>query len=538
MSTFKIVSVIVLLASISITANSQPGMPALQRNGTTTQLYSNGKPFLILGGELGNSSASDIKYLQPIWGKLKKMHCNTVLLPVYWELMEPTQGKFDFSLIDSAIDSARAHDLKLVLLWFGSWKNSMSCYVPDWVKKDWKKYPRSYDRNGIPQEILTAFSVNNLNADISAFSNLIAHVKERDGNNGTVLMIQVENEIGMLPEARDYHSEATVAFNRQVPALLINYLVKNKTTLSPALSAAWNVLGNKTKGTWEEVFGKSLATDELFTAWYYADFANRIATEGKKIYSLPMFANAALNRPGSKPGEYPSGGPLPHLVDIWKAAAPAIDFLSPDFYNPNFKSWNDLYKREDNPLFIPEIRFEPSVAPKTFYAFGHYKALGFSPFSIESTDKPESEPLGKAYNILNQLAHLISKSAAQMDGVLIDKNTTTEVTLGDYLFSFKHDFTLGWSPGAKEDVWPQAGALIIQLATDEFIIAGTGVVVTFAKVNNKGRAGILAIDEGHFEEEKFIAGRRLNGDQSHQGRHLRIPNDQFDIQKLTLYSYE
>jgi beta-galactosidase GanA len=538
MPTLKIVSAIALLASIGITANSQPGVPALQRNGTTTQLYSGGKPFLILGGELGNSSASDIRYLQPIWSIMKKMHCNTVLLPVYWELMEPTPGKFDFSLIDSAIDSARAHELKLVLLWFGSWKNSMSCYAPDWIKKDWKKYPRSYDRNGIPQEILTAFNADNLNADVNAFRNLMAHVKERDGQTGTILMIQVENEIGMLPEARDYHPEATAAFKRQVPTPLINYLVKNKTSLAPALAAAWSAQGNKTKGTWVEVFGNGLATDEFFTAWHYADFANRLATEGKKIYSLPMFANAALNRPGSKPGEYPSGGPLPHLIDFWKAAAPAIDFLSPDFYNPNFTSWNDLYKREDNPLFIPEIRFEPSVAPKAFYAFGHYKALGFSPFSIESTDHPESEPLGKAYDILNQLAPLITKPAEQMDGVLIDKNTATEIALGDYQFTFNHDFTLGWSPGAKDEVWPQAGALIIQLARDEFIVAGTGIVVTFTKVNSKGRAGILSIDEGHFEGEKFIAGRRLNGDQSHQGRHLRIPNGQFDIQKLTLYSYE
>jgi len=418
----------------------------------------------------------------------------------------------------------------------------MSCYVPSWIKKDYKTFPRAYDKDGNPQEILTPFSNNNLQADMNAFRALIQHIKDKDEKNQTVIMIQVENEIGMLPNARDYHPDATKAFNQEVPVRLIQYLQKNKNSLSPSVLEAWKKEGFKTKGTWEQVFGKSLATDEIFIAWNFADFTNKVAEEGKKIYALPMFVNAALNRPNAKPGDYPSGGPLPHIMDIWKAAAPSIDFLSPDFYNPDFKYWNDLYTREDNPLFIPEIRFEPSDAAKVFYALGHYHAMGFSPFSIESTNNPEEEPIAKSYKVLSQLAPLIHDHRGKntMDGSLLDKKSSADtIKFGDYTFTIKHDYTLGWSPKAKEDEWPQTGVLVIQTAPDEFIVAGTGIVVTFSSDQvDKGKVGILTIEEGVYVNGKWVAGRTMNGDQSHQGRHLRFAVGEYGIQKLKLYRYK
>jgi beta-galactosidase GanA len=531
----------ILLLPSSLVFSQNKNIPSLQKNGETIQLIVEGKPFLVLGGELGNSSASNPDYMRPIWKKLNQMHCNTLLAPVYWELIEPEQGKFDFTLVDSLIDQARNHKLKLVLLWFGSWKNSMSCYVPEWVKKDYQKYPRAYDKNDKPQEILTPFHKNNLEVDISAFKAFLAYLKKKDELQQTVIMIQVENEIGMLPDARDYHPLATQAFKMQVPAALIQHLDKNKNILTPTISEAWKSQGYKTKGTWEEVFGKGLSTDEFFMAWHFADFANKVTAEGKKIYPLPMFVNAALNRPNTKPGDYPSGGPLPHLVEIWKAAAPAIDFLAPDFYNPDFKHWNDLFARKDNPLFIPEHKFEPGVEAKAFYAIGHYHAIGFSPFSIESTTDPENEPLAKSYDILDQLHDVITSNHGKnkMDGVLLEKATVSEINLGQYIFTFKHEYTMGWSPNSKEERWPLAGGLIIQLNEDEFIVAGSGLVVTFsAKDQAKGSVGILSIDEGKFVNGNWIAGRRMNGDQDHQGRHLRIPDGVFDIQRLKLYRYK
>src|SRR5436190_13813893 len=521
-------------------AQSQ-GLPHLVKKGTTQQLVVHEKPFLILGGELGNSSASSMEYMQPAWDKFSAMHLNTILAPVYWELMEPEEGKFDFALVNKLIAVSAKKNLKVILLWFGSWKNSMSCYVPAWIKTNQARFPRAQDHTGKGLEILSAFNQNNLDADIRAFSALMKHIKETDKTQ-TVIMVQVENEIGMLTEARERTAEADQAFQSDVPVELIHYLVAKKDSLVPELRSHWAMNNYMTAGNWEKVFGKSLATDELFQAWYYARFANAVAEAGKKQYRLPMYVNAALNYRNVQPGQYPSAGPLPHLIDVWQAAAPAIDILSPDFYNPYFKQYNDSYTRRGNTLFIPEIRFDESVAAKVFYAIGHYHALGFSPFSIESTNEAASEPIGKSYAILSQLSQDILKYCGtnEMDGVLLDTLLKKqELVLGNYKLSVAHDFTLGWSPAASKPDWPTSGAIIIQIAPDEFIIAGTGIVTTFT-VNGKDdvSAGILQVDEGTYKNGKWQPGRRMNGDQDHQGRHIRIPVGEWNIQRVKLYQYK
>lgn len=516
------------------------GYPQLKRQGNVNQLIVKGQPFLILGGELGNSSASSVSYMNDIWGTLKKMHLNTVLTPVYWELIEPVEGQFDFSVVDSIIYQARRQDMHLVLLWFGTWKNSMSCYVPGWVKKDTRRFPRAVKSDGTRQEILSAFSSNNLSADVKAFRALMEHIHERDAGYSTVIMVQVENEIGMLPDAREHTDVANTAYMSEVPAPLVSYLIKHKNALVPELKAHWARNGCLTKGTWEQVFGKSPATEELFQAWHYAQYTNTVAREGKAMYPLPMFVNAALNHRDVAPGQYPSGGPLPHLMDIWQAGAPAIDILSPDFYNPRFRYYNDLYIRRNNPLFIPEIRFEPSDGAKALYAVGHYQAIGFSPFSIESTDKPAAETLTGSYDLLRQLMPVIlaHQGTGEMDGVLFDTTDLRNVIVsGKYVFSVAHDGTLGWS-GVPKEKWPEAGGIIIRSNEDEYIIAGTGIVITVAPADKTlPLAGILEAEEGIYREGKWIPGRRLNGDQTHQGRHIRIPMGTWGIQRIKLYRY-
>ena len=186
-------------SNFSKTDGSQNQIPYLWEQGDATQLIVDGKPFLILGGELGNSSATNMAYMQPIWPKLKVMHLNTVLVPIFWELIEEVEGQFDLSLVDDLIREARRQELKLIFLWFGSWKNSMSSHAPAWVKTDQKRFPRAKDDTGRSQEILTPFSENNLQADLKAFQKLMQHLKDFDGSDNTVIMVQVENEIGMLP---------------------------------------------------------------------------------------------------------------------------------------------------------------------------------------------------------------------------------------------------------------------------------------------------------------------------------------------------
>ncbi|MDO7845579.1 DUF5597 domain-containing protein [Hymenobacter sp. M29] len=532
-----------LLLVLAFGARAQPvdgSLPRLVKTGPSTQLLVDGKPYFVLGGELGNSAASSTAYMQPVWPKLKALHLNTVIAPVYWELMEPQEGKFDFTLVDDLLRDARRHQMKLVLLWFGSWKNSMSCYAPAWVKTDLKRFPRVEDDKGVPQEIMTPFEPRNLEADKKAFVQLLQHLRAADGQQHTVVTVQVENEIGMLPTARSYDARANAAFKQPVPAPLLTYLQREKKSLKPEFAAIWQRQGAKTKGTWEDVFGKGLATDEIFMAWHFAAYTNAIAAAGKAAYPLPMYVNAALNRPGWLPGRYPSAGPLPHVMDVWLAASPAIDILAPDFYNPDFKHWCDLYTRGGNPLFIPEIRFEDGVAAKAFYAFGHYNCLAFSPFAIEGSDTLKGAPIGKAYELLQQMSPLLGRHQpkGQVQGFLLQKDSAASVfTLGDYRFTARHEYTLGWSLGAKKPDWTPGGGLVVAVAPDEFYVVGTGLVLTAEPTAAGKRAGYLSVDEGVFEGGKWVPGRRMNGDQDHQGRHVRVPGDEYSIQHVKLYTY-
>jgi beta-galactosidase GanA len=511
----------------------------LKKQGTAHQLIVHGKPFLMLAGELGNSSASDPEYMRPKWSALTKMHLNTVLVPVYWELFEPTEGSFAFALVDSAISAARRHDLKIVFLWFGTWKNSMSCYAPHWVKTDQKRFPRARTADGKAVEIVTPFSSECMNADARAFGQLMKHLRTIDGDDRTVLMVQVENEIGMIPEARDHCSLANTAFAGPVPSDLMTALQKNKGSLTPELLGLWRAAGSPSSGSWEEIFGKSELTEEVFMAWYFARYTNAVAAAGKKEYPLPMFVNAALIRPGYKPGQYPSAGPLPHLFDIWKAAAPAIDLLSPDIYFSNFKEWCDRYPRPDNPLFVPEVANSQSVA-NAFYIFAQHNALGYSPFSIESLDDPEHNQVARGYAVLRQLEPLILRSQGKgvMAGVLLDNAAQVErVRFGDFILTVKHEFS--WQYGFRAGVdTPRVGGMIIMLSPDEFVIAGTGIIVTFESSGAADmRVGIASADEGTFVNGNWHPGRRLNGDQTHQGRHVYLSGGTYGIQRVRLYTY-
>ncbi len=530
-----------ILSLLAITALVQSqSLPHLAKRGGATQLIIHDRPFLVLGGELGNSSASDLKYMADIWPKISQINLNTLLAPVYWELMEPKEGIFDFTLVDSLITEARKNNIKLVFLWFGSWKNSMSCYAPAWVKTNQARFPRVKLKTGVSTEIMSPFYSENLQADIKAYRALMNHLAVFDKKENTVIMMQVENEIGMIPDARDYSAKATEEFKKPVPGEFMNYLIKNKEILIPEFHAFWKANGFKTSGNWEEVFGKSLATDEVFMAWYYARYVEQVTAAGKSEYNIPAYVNAALIRKGYLPGQYPSAGPLPHLMDVWHAGAPSVDFLSPDIYFPYFEEWCAKYHQSGNPLFIPEAKREADAAMKVFYAIGAHDGMGFSPFSIEQTDV-NNDPLIKAYDILSQLSPVILENQGQgkMTGFIFDHNKKeTTIELGGYILHVKHVFTLNYSPKAQDSIWQMTGGLIICIGEGKYIVAGSGIVVTFEPLQKDGSIpGILSVDQGTYENGIWKQGRRLNGDEDHQGRHVRIFENNFEIQKVELYRY-
>jgi len=538
---FTAILTMCLLSGCNSNHNYNVQLPYIEPKGDAFQMIVNGEPFLMRGGELANSSASSAEWMRNnVWPVVTQMNVNTILSPVYWELIEPVEGHFDFSSVDQLIQDARNNNVKLVLLWFGAWKNSMSCYVPEWVKTDTARFPRVLTANGQKQEIITPFSNSLFESDEKAYTALLSFIKSVDDKHNTVIMIQVENEIAMLPNARDYSELAQKEFESEVPKQLIDYMVANKETLTPHMKKYWN---GSTSGTWTDVFGSTIYAEEIFQAWFYAVYVDRLAKSGKSVYNLPMYANAALNRAGRLPGEYPSGGPIPNLIDVWKAGAPTLDMLSPDIYFSEFDYWASPYFRSDNPMFVPEHQFDATVGAKALYAFGRLNALGFSPFSIENPrdkDFPQNEPISKCYKLISDITPLLNKyrGSKRITGVLLDKEKVADtIELGGYQLIAKHYNTLSWAANKNDDIWNAAGAVIISPTDGEYIVAGTGVVLTFKSLVSNNRTGILRIDEVEYRGDKEVFGRRLNGDEDHQGRHLSISDENWEIQKVKLYTY-
>ena len=521
----------------------------------------------ILGGELSNSAATSVEDIDEVMPRMKALGLNTVLVPAYWELIEPTEGMFDFTLIDRTIRQAHDLQLKVVFLWFGAWKNSMSCYAPLWFKQDTKRFPRARTRQGKPLEIASPFSENVFQADNKAFEALVKHISETGSD--VVAMIQVENEIGMLEDARDHSSLADEVYKKGVPQELVGYLKKNQKTLHPWLKERFSAKGK----SWKEVFGDDIYTDEIFMAYYYAKYVGRLCETARRHTQMPLYVNAAMNSRGRKPGQYPSAGPLAHLIDLWHCGAPQLLCLAPDIYDTGFKGWADQYALPNNRLFIPESRCCENSGARALYAFGEHNALGFSPFAIDQASPKETESVTRAYALMNQIVNGRLMNGKSSWGLLFNQDDKERIiTDDDMAITCRHYYTLPWDSRATDgSTWPEGGAILLKLANSEYLLAGTGVVVAFASAYEKSREaqqvlgedgfvaagspsstpnaqrstfngsrkGIASVDEVCIDNEgQMHYLRRLNGDQDHQGRHVRIACGEWKILHVRLYDYK
>ena len=501
-------------------------------------------PCPILGGELSNSAATSVEDIDEVMPRMRALRLNTVLVPVYWELLETIEGRFDFTLIDRTIDVARREQLHVVFLWFGVWKNSMSCYAPAWFKKDTKRFPRAMTAEGKQMEIASCFSDNVLQADLKAFSALMRHIREKDPQREVVIMMQIENEIGMLESARDHSPLAEKAYNKE---------------------------------RWAERYGTDEYADEKFMALSYARYVEHLAKAAREIHDMPLYVNAAMNSRGRRPGEYPSAGPLAHLIDFWHEGAPSIDLLAPDIYDTGFKSWCAQYamplRPQDggavkNRLFIPESRCCENSGVRALYAFGEHQAIGFSPFAIDQASEKETESVTKAYTLLRQVFNV--KRPLNTWGLLFDQEDRERVIDDNgVVMTCRHYFTLPWDPRATDGTtWPEGGAMLIRLGRFDYLLAGSGVVIDFKtptekqqeqqktlgedgfaeaggdssqKANkrfNGKRLGLLSVDEVSISNDGTMQYlRRHNGDQTHQGRHARIGVGEWKLLHIKLYEY-
>jgi len=554
---------------------SATDIPHLRKQGTATQLIVDGRPFLALAGELLNSSATSLEYMKPVWPKLVAAKLNTVLAGVSWNQIEPTEGKFNFSVLDGIIRDARSHNLRLVLLWFATWKNGLSSYAPDWVKKDFERFPRAQIVGGtwpvfgglrtqvvgsLDIELLSPFGDATRDADARAFAALMRHIKDVDGQQHTVIMIQVENEVGMQGDARDRSPLANKSFEGPVPKELMDYLQQHKDTLIPVLRKVWEAAGFKTSGTWEEVFGKGRATDEIFMAWHFARYIDRVIEAGKAEYPLPMFTNCPQTGFGRAPSRGQGGGPMPDAMDVWRAGGPRIDVLGADMYSSDFVGDCIKYTQSGNPLLIPETSGGRGSGAKALYAFGGHDAILFSPFAIDRW-AGEDLDLTNAYDLLSRLTPLIlaHQGNGTMSAVRLGpKDPPRKVQVGNY--TLEASFLI--PPGSRalpvpQETLPPAAAIFIATGPDEYIVAGSAVKVAFiANTPGPPLVGLGTVEEGTFVGSRWVPGRQLAGDDTGQGDFLGLwgnwksagwPGDAAEgqnlflrdvsIQRVTLYRY-
>ncbi|WNH13063.1 DUF5597 domain-containing protein [Thalassobellus suaedae] len=528
-------------------------IPHLQKKGEATQLIVDGKPFLVLGGELHNSSTSNLTYMEPIFPYLSSINLNTTLAAISWDLVEPKEGKYDFTLLDGVLKQARQNNMRLMILWFGSWKNGLSHYVPDWVKADYKRFPRVKLADGNATETISPLCTEARDLDAKAFEALMKHLKKNDTER-TVIMVQVENEVGIIGAARDHSKAANNEFAKQVPEALISYIKQNQNDILPELKKRWEDAGALSSGTWTEVFGTGYRTDEIFMAYQYATYMDAIAAAGKAEYDLPMFVNAWIVQPEDHiPGNYPSGGPQSINHDIYRMAAPHIDILTPDIYLPDFKEITDLYTHKWNPLFIPESFTDSIGVASAFYTIGYHKGIGYSPFGIDGYRGKENNnniKLSKGYKLLADMMPVITE--AQSSGTITaaylkDDKPEQTIILGDY----KIEVALRRTRGQKSKL-KMGYAIIINNAPNEFILAGEGLQFTFYPATPGPKTvGFASVYEGEFNNGEWTAGRKLNGDnimlnyvladeaaQNKTGSVARFEKSEPEALKVKLYRFE
>jgi hypothetical protein len=506
----------VLLPWMTCSSAFAADAPRIEHKDGRYALLVDGRPYLVLGGQIHNSSAWPSE-LPQVWESMAALHANTVEAPVYWEQFEPREGQFDYSNVDQLVEGARAHNLRVVLLWFGTWKNGNMHYVPGWVKTDTKRFPHTIRPDGEPIDVLSPNSHNTLEADKAAFVALMRHLKEIDADKHTVVMVQVENESGNIGSVRDNSAEANRIFAGQVPADL--------------LAAA-----HKQAGTWTQVFGAD--ADETFQAYFQAKYINEIAAAGKSEFNIPLYINVWIDYPAAElaqrqldqPGiVYPSGGAVQKLVGLWRALAPSIDMIGPDIYandSPFYRQTMDAYQRADNPLWIPETGRDDSYAKFFFYALGR-GALGFSPFGVDQTgwnilgDEPWKshaenfaliEPMSREVANLEFEGKL--KTAVEEPG-----HATQEIDFGEWQATVAFGFPQPdgrRAPGTKD---AHGSALVAQLGPDEFLVTGIDASVTF-HLRGKlpwSHSQVLTAEQGVYDAGVWKKLRLWNGDETDRG---------------------
>ena len=372
-------SLMVLLATAGALAAT--ASPRIVRNeADAAQLSVGGTPFLMVGGELHNSSSSTVGYFAKVLDDVVVTGVNTVLAPVSWQQFECVEGEYDFSLTDGMLKELRGHGLKWIPLWFGAWKNGVSSYAPGWVKRDTRRFPRVRNGKGEELETLDPRSEELLRVETKAFVAFMRHLKKVDAAEQTVVMIQPENEVGVF-----------------------------------------------------------LPWDPHEAAKAFASYINALAAVGRAEYDIPMFCNAwIVQKADDPPGVYPNGGPVTRVFAEWKRHAPRIDVLAPDIYLDDFKAIVADYHRDDNPLIVPESKVSSG---RLFWTLCEHDGLLFAPFGIEDVSGNEEYAASCRLVTTNAAKILAAQGTGRMRGIWRQstEEKSCELTLGAYRLTVTYE---------------------------------------------------------------------------------------------------
>ena len=531
---------------------TRSSIPKLGKVNNHPVLMVDDKPFILLAGEVHNSSSSSLVYMEPICAKAEALSMNCLLLPVTWELTEPEESRYDFSLVQELIEQARTHDMKIVFLWFGSWKNAQCYYAPAWVKMDTRRFRRAEIEKGkgfirikdffdMPYTTLSYLCEETMQADARAFGRLMAFIREFDGETHTVVAVQVENETGVMGAAREHSNEADALFASPVPDDFIRYMRCHVSTMTPDMKKA--VENGKSAGTWSEVFGSE--SEEVFSAYHVARYVNAVAEAGKREYPLPMAVNCWLNKPGDPAGVYPSGGPISKMREVWRFCAPNIDLYAPDIYLPNFTEICDEYTRRGEALFIPECATHRYAAARNILCIGQYHAVCYSPFGFEdmglplnaqqmalfgadATDPALQSPQEVApYGTINRLLNgMMAKLTAQYG--------TDHLQAGTGESGDSSVFQMDQVNIRADYLKPEGACLVLREKEDQYLFLLYHAQIHLSSTNpEKSGLDYLYLVEGCFEDGVWKMNRRLNGDEA-----VDIRADHPKLLKAQVYLYQ
>jgi hypothetical protein len=461
-------------------------MPSIQRVNGQSRLIVDGAPFLILGVQWESDSCFSAEEMSPLFPHAAKLGANTATLPTYWREIEPETGRYVFTMLDERIRVARENGMRVIPLWFGTYKNGCLYYTPDWIQADPETYRLAVGRDGKQLVSLCPNCEATWQRDRDALKAIMAHLREVDDER-TVIMFQIENEPGIFKSDRCHCP-----------------------TCSERFSA----------GGYAETWGAHAA--EAFSAASIATYVDRLSVEAKAIYPLPTYVNTWLSpEVGAHPGDYPSGGAVPHMLAHFRQHLKSIDLVSPDIYSTSYRNFHRLcaaYAADGNPLYISEhasssgMRAERNV----FYALGEFGALGFDPWAIDYSYPNNTGPAlvdlvggewgPQAYSLRDSYVAI-----GRAIEPIVEAQGTGKI------------FTCVQEPGENVAGWAADGCdvlvsyhdregagrgLIIQRSPNEFLLIGLGFSVRFQRPSPDCRlVPVTGGEFGRFEGQQW---RRLH----------------------------